>query len=192
MPATPPVPRPSTRPYGLAGWTARPSSSRAGPIRMSGTASTTRPSISPCPRPAARPAWNSSSSTAPIPPSRTGMATRPSMSRSRSGIRLSSWTGSSRRGRRPMPPTRQGDTALHLALRSGRFEYIPALLAKGADIFLANGKSETPLSVAIALSNGAPAPRPSRIIRGCRAAGQGRSQRRPFGPPHARHGRLEG
>jgi ankyrin repeat protein len=47
-----------------------------------------------------------------------------------------------------------GDTALHIALRTGRLEYAPALLAKGADIFLANGKGESPLSVAIGLAGG--------------------------------------
>ena len=49
-----------------------------------------------------------------------------------------------------------GDTALHLALRGGRLEYVPLLLSSGADIFLANGKGETPLSMAIALANAAP------------------------------------
>lgn len=48
-----------------------------------------------------------------------------------------------------------GDTALHLALRGSRLEYVPLLLSNGADIFLANGKGETPLSMAIALANAA-------------------------------------
>jgi hypothetical protein len=42
-----------------------------------------------------------------------------------------------------------GDTSLHLALRAKRFDYAKALLDGGADIFLVNGRSESPLSVAI-------------------------------------------
>jgi ankyrin repeat protein len=53
-----------------------------------------------------------------------------------------------------------GDTALHLALRGGRLEYVPLLLSNGADIFLANGKGETPLSMAIASANAAPGTAP--------------------------------
>lgn len=45
-----------------------------------------------------------------------------------------------------------GDTALHLALRGSRLDYVPILLGQGADIFLANGKAETPLSMAITLA----------------------------------------
>ncbi len=44
-----------------------------------------------------------------------------------------------------------GDAPLHLALRAKRFDYAKALLEAGSDIFLVNGRSESPLSVAIAL-----------------------------------------
>jgi uncharacterized protein len=44
-----------------------------------------------------------------------------------------------------------GDAPLHLALRTKRFDYSKALLDAGADIFLVNGRSESPLSVAIGL-----------------------------------------
>ncbi|HOX48843.1 MAG TPA: ankyrin repeat domain-containing protein, partial [Spirochaetales bacterium] len=52
-------------------------------------------------------------------------------------------------GSPPNAANAAGDTPLHLALRSGRLEYAPALLARQADIFLANGKGETPLSLAL-------------------------------------------
>jgi ankyrin repeat protein len=37
-----------------------------------------------------------------------------------------------------------GDTPLHIALRAKRFDYAKALLDGGADIFLVNGRSESP------------------------------------------------
>ena len=44
-----------------------------------------------------------------------------------------------------------GDACLHVALRAKRYDYAKSLLDAGADIFLVNGRSEGPLSVAIAL-----------------------------------------
>ena len=44
-----------------------------------------------------------------------------------------------------------GDAPLHIALREKRYDYAKVLLDAGADIFLVNGRSESPLSVAIAL-----------------------------------------
>lgn len=66
-----------------------------------------------------------------------------------------------------------GDTALHIALRSGRLEYAPPLLKAGADIFLANGKGESPLAVAIAAAGGVSAATgaPSGLDDGCAALG---------------------
>jgi uncharacterized protein len=44
-----------------------------------------------------------------------------------------------------------GDACLHIALRAKRYDFAKVLLEAGADIFLVNGRSESPLSVAIAL-----------------------------------------
>jgi hypothetical protein len=44
-----------------------------------------------------------------------------------------------------------GDACLHIALRAKRYDYAKALLDAGADIFLVNGRNESPLAVAIAL-----------------------------------------
>ncbi|MGA2547236.1 MAG: ankyrin repeat domain-containing protein [Rectinemataceae bacterium] len=44
-----------------------------------------------------------------------------------------------------------GDACLHVALRAKRYDYAKSLLDAGADIFLVNGRSESPLSVAISL-----------------------------------------
>ena len=44
-----------------------------------------------------------------------------------------------------------GDACLHVALRAKRYDFAKVLLDSGADIFLVNGRSESPLSIAIAL-----------------------------------------
>lgn len=69
-----------------------------------------------------------------------------------------------------------GDSPLIVAVRAKRYEYAAPLLAKGADIFLVNGKGESALSIAVAMasSSGAvPAPGPAAGAGGGAAPGAG-------------------
>jgi hypothetical protein len=44
-----------------------------------------------------------------------------------------------------------GDAPLHITLRAKRYDYVKVLLDSGADIFLVNGRGESPLSIAVSI-----------------------------------------
>lgn len=181
-----------------SGWLdGRPSSSRAAPIPTYATASTTRPSISPFPRRAGKPASTSSSlgrrSLA------QGQERQHSPPYRRPGKSILT-APVDRAGSPANAANAAGDTALHLALWGGRLEIRPPPTLERRGHLLANGKGETPLSMAIAIANAAPQatgaagtaasafrshpPRPLRRLRlGDRPRAAGRQDRSLRGPP---------